>query len=109
MQTHQAALARKPFAAFLVCMTLAILAPTACAQCGVPSADKYREHVANWLKPVRALVQPVSEGFFAGVLDISKIPSFSDRLKFRLSVILGVMTIHLSGRGMPRPDNRARH
>jgi len=79
MQTHQAALAQKPFAAFLVCMTLAM-----------PSADKYREHVATWLEPVRALVKPVSEGLFAGALDISKIPSFSDRLKFRLSVVFGV-------------------
>ena len=79
MQTHQATLAHKPFAAFLVCMTLAM-----------PSADKYRQGVAAWLEPVRALVKPVSEGLFAGALDISKIPSFGDRLKFRLSVILGV-------------------
>ena len=78
MQTHQATLAQKPFAAFLVCMTLAM------------SNDKYREHVADWLEPVRALVRPVSEGLFAGALDISKIPSFGDRLKFRLSVVFGV-------------------
>jgi menaquinone-dependent protoporphyrinogen oxidase len=79
MQTHQAALAQKPFAAFLVCMTLAM-----------SSADKYREHVTDFLQPVRALVTPVSEGLFAGALDISKIPSFGDRLKFRLSVVFGV-------------------
>ena len=79
VQTHQTALARKPFAAFLVCMTLAM-----------PSADKYRPMVAEWLEPVRALVRPASEGLFAGALDISKIPSFGDRLKFRLSVALGV-------------------
>jgi menaquinone-dependent protoporphyrinogen oxidase len=79
MQTHQATLAQKPFAAFLVCMTLAM-----------PGADKYREHVATWLEPVRTLVKPVSEGLFAGVLDIRKIPSFGDRLKFRLSVAFGV-------------------
>jgi len=35
-------------------------------------------------------VRPVSEGLFAGALDISKIPSFGDRLKFRLSVAFGV-------------------
>jgi menaquinone-dependent protoporphyrinogen oxidase len=81
IQTHQAALAHKPFAAFLVCMTLAM-----------PNADKYREHVADWLAPVRALVRPVSEGFFAGALDIKKILSFGDKLKFRLSVIFGVWT-----------------
>jgi menaquinone-dependent protoporphyrinogen oxidase len=78
MQAHRAELVRKPFAAFLVCMTLAM------------PKDHYREHVATWLAPVRALVHPVSEGLFAGALDISKIPSFGDRLKFRLSVTLGV-------------------
>jgi len=79
VQTHRAALAQKPFAAFLVCMTLAM-----------PGADKYREHVAGFLQPVRALVRPVSEGLFAGALDISKVPSFRDRLMFRLSVVFGV-------------------
>jgi menaquinone-dependent protoporphyrinogen oxidase len=79
VQAHQADIARKPCAAFLVCMTLAM-----------PGADKYREQVATWLEPVRTLVRPVSEDLFAGALDISRIPSFGDRLKFRLSVILGV-------------------
>ena len=79
MQTHRATLIQKPFAAFLVCMTLAM-----------PNADKYRAHVADFLQPVRALARPVSEGIFAGALDISKIPSFGDRLKFRLSVLFGV-------------------
>ena len=81
MQTHRATLVQKPFAAFLVCMTLAM-----------PNADKYRADVADFLEPVRALVRPVSEGLFAGALDISKIPSFGDRLKFRLSVLFGVWT-----------------
>jgi menaquinone-dependent protoporphyrinogen oxidase len=79
MQTHQAALRQKPFAAFLVCMTLAM-----------KDGEKYRPHVATWLDPVRALVKPVSEGLFAGVLDIGKISSFSDRLSFRVSVLFGV-------------------
>jgi len=79
VQTHRAELAQKPFAAFLVCMTLAMR-----------NADQYRSHVATWLNPVRALVKPVSEGLFTGALEISKIPSFSDRLKFRLSVLFGV-------------------
>jgi menaquinone-dependent protoporphyrinogen oxidase len=78
VQSHQAALRRKPFAAFLVCMTLAM-----------KNASQYRSHVATWLAPVRAFVHPVSEGHFAGGLDISKIPSLSDRLKFRLSVVFG--------------------
>ena len=79
VQSHRGELNQKPFAAFLVCMTLAMR-----------NADQYRGHVANWLEPVRALVRPVSEGLFAGGLDIAKIPSFSDRLKFRLSVLFGV-------------------
>lgn len=79
MQTHQAALRQKPFAAFLVCMTLAM-----------KSGEKYRPHVATFLDPVSALARPVSKGLFAGVLDIGKIPSFGDRLKFRISVLFGV-------------------
>jgi menaquinone-dependent protoporphyrinogen IX oxidase len=39
---------------------------------------------------VRALVKPVSEGQFAGALDISKVPAWRDRLMFRLSVLFGV-------------------
>jgi menaquinone-dependent protoporphyrinogen oxidase len=77
MHTHRQALARKPFAAFLVCMTLTM------------KAD-YRAHVATWLEPVRSLVKPVSEGLFAGALDIAKVPSWSERLKFRFSVAFGV-------------------
>lgn len=76
---HQTELKRKPFAAFLVCMTLTM-----------KNGGQYRSHVSSWLEPVRALVRPVSEGLFAGGLDIRKIPSFSDRLKFRLSVLFGV-------------------
>jgi menaquinone-dependent protoporphyrinogen oxidase len=81
VQAHRAELVRKPFAAFLVCMTLAM-----------PNADRYRQGVAEWLEPVRAMVRPVSEGLFAGALDISKVPSFGDRLKFRLSVAFGAWT-----------------
>lgn len=79
MREHQTELKRKPFAAFLVCMTLSM-----------KNGEQYRNHVSSWLNPVRALVRPVSEGLFAGGLDIHKIPSFSDRLKFRLSVLFGV-------------------
>ena len=79
MCTHQTELNQKPFAMFSVCMTLAMR-----------DGEKYRPQVMEWLAPVRALVRPVSEGLFAGVLDIQKIPSFSDRLKFRISVATGV-------------------
>ena len=79
VQAYQSVLTQKPFAAFLVCMTL-----------GMPNAAQYQAFVADFLKPVRSIVKPVSEGLFAGTLDISKVPSFADRLKFRLSVIFGV-------------------
>ena len=79
IQAHQSELVQKPFAAFLVCMTLAMR-----------NGETYRPFVAEFLAPVRALIRPVSEGLFAGVLDIRKVPSFSDRLKFRLSVLFGV-------------------
>lgn len=78
LQANRLALAQKPFAAFLVCMTLAI------------GEGKYLEEVKEFMVPVRALVKPVSEGFFAGVLDIKKVPAFGDRIKFRISVMMGV-------------------
>jgi uncharacterized protein YbjT (DUF2867 family) len=37
------------------------------------------------------LVSPVSEGLFAGMLDVSKIPQRSFRLAFRLSIALGFL------------------
>ena len=79
VQTHQAELRRKPFADFLVCMTLAMR-----------NGEKYRPFVAEFMAPVRALVQPVSQGLFAGALDIRKVPSAGDRFKFRLSVLFGI-------------------
>jgi menaquinone-dependent protoporphyrinogen oxidase len=79
IQANRMELSRKPFAAFLVCMTLAMR-----------NGENYRPHVAEFLAPVRALVKPVSEGLFAGVLDISKVPTLRDRLMFRLSVLFGV-------------------
>jgi menaquinone-dependent protoporphyrinogen oxidase len=79
VRSHHAELQRKPFAAFLVCMTLAM-----------KNGEQYRSHISTWLDPVRAQVRPISEGLFTGGLEIAKIPSFSDRLKFRLSVLFGV-------------------
>jgi len=79
LQAHRNELRQKPFAAFLVCMTLTM-----------KNGEQYRSHISTWLDPVRAQVRPVSEGLFAGALDISKIPSRSDRMKFRISVMTGV-------------------
>jgi menaquinone-dependent protoporphyrinogen IX oxidase len=70
---------KKPFAAFLVCMTLAM-----------SKGEQYKDAVSSWLQPIRNEVSPVSEGLFKGILEINKIPSFSDRLKFRISILTGV-------------------
>ena len=64
IQEHRAELSRKPFAAFLVCMTLSM-----------KNGEQYRSNITTWLEPVRAMVRPVSEGLFAGALDIKRIPS----------------------------------
>jgi len=80
VRANRAALNAMPTAAFLVCMTLAM------------RRGNYRDQVSAWLDPVRMLVKPISVGLFPGALDISKIPSRSERLKFRLSVMFGVWT-----------------
>ena len=82
MQTHQAELSRKPFASFMVCITLAM-----------PSAEKYRGGLTDWLKPVRELVRPVSEGYFAGALDFSKLPITPNTLLMRVAVALGIFPL----------------
>lgn len=79
IRQNRAELVQKPFAAFLVCMTLTM-----------KDGEKYRSHVQEWMKPVKALVPTISENMFAGGLDIKKIPSFSDRMKFRFSTLIGV-------------------
>ncbi|BCY17725.1 hypothetical protein hrd7_15740 [Leptolinea sp. HRD-7] len=78
LQTHKSALNQRPFAAFLVCMTM------------VMGGGKYRNHVSTFLQPVRSLVKTRSEGLFAGALNIAALPSLSDRIKFRLSVLFGI-------------------
>jgi menaquinone-dependent protoporphyrinogen oxidase len=79
VQTHRAELAQKPFATFTVCITLAM-----------SNGGQYRQAVSEWIRPVRALVRPVSEGFFAGRLDFTKLPLTFDTLKMRLVVALGI-------------------
>ena len=86
MHTHRVALTQKPFAAFMVCITLAM-----------PGGEKYRQNVSAWLEPVRSLVNPVSEGLFAGVLDFTKKPVTFGMLRMRLAVALGIF---------PKDDHR---
>ena len=64
VEVHRQELGRRPFAAFLVVMTLAMR-----------HGETYRPFVAEFLAPVRALVTPVSVGLFAGALDLRQVPS----------------------------------
>jgi len=79
LELHKDALNSKPFAAFLVCMTMAM-----------KKSDKYRQFVSDFMIPVREIVNPVCEGLFAGRLEINKIHSLGNRIKFRISVAAGV-------------------
>jgi menaquinone-dependent protoporphyrinogen oxidase len=79
VRANRAELSHKPFATFLVCMTLAM-----------KNGETYRPFVVDFIAPVRALVRPVSEGQFAGALDVSKVPYWQARLMFRLSVLFGI-------------------
>lgn len=86
IRTHQTMLTHKSFAMFTVCITLTMGA-----------GEQYRSAVKNWVAPVRSLVRPFSEGFFAGVLNFNKLPFNWDTLLFRIAVLFGVF---------PRGDRR---
>lgn len=78
VRMHQTQLARKPFAAFLTCISLAMR-----------GGESYRTGLGKHLAPVRALVRPVSEGLFAGVLVLESLPA-GDRLKMSIPVAMGI-------------------
>ncbi len=63
IRTHQTTLTHKSFAMFTVCITMAM-----------GTGEQYRSAVQGWVTPIRSLVRPLSEGFFAGMLDFSKLP-----------------------------------
>jgi menaquinone-dependent protoporphyrinogen oxidase len=88
LRTHQAALRHKPFAMYTVCITLAMPAAR---------SESYRKGVQSWTAPVRAIVPPLSEGLFAGMLDFKKLPFNLETLKLRATVALGIF---------PRGDRR---
>lgn len=89
VRAHQGILIHRPMAMFTVCITLAM-----------SNSEQYRAAVAGWVAPVRALVKPLSEGLFAGMLDFSKLPVNWDTLKLRATVALGIF---------PRGDHRDWH
>jgi menaquinone-dependent protoporphyrinogen oxidase len=86
IRAHQSTLRHKPFAMFTVCITLAM-----------SNSEQYRAAVAGWTAPVRAIVRPLSEGLFAGILDFNKLPLNWDTLKLRATVAMGIF---------PRGDHR---
>jgi menaquinone-dependent protoporphyrinogen oxidase len=79
IHAHQSGLSRKPFASFMVCITLSM-----------SNADQYRDGLKSWMSPVRELVRPVSEGYFAGTLDFSKLPFSFNVLAMRMVVLSGM-------------------
>jgi menaquinone-dependent protoporphyrinogen oxidase len=80
LRAHRTELARKPFAAFMVCITL-----------GMPNADKYRQGLSAWMEPVHSLVKPAREGLFAGSLEFDKLPFTLNTLLLRATVALGIL------------------
>lgn len=78
IEQHQAELASKPVATFSLCMALAR-----------SRDEKTRATVSSWVQPIHSMVTPVSEGYFAGVLNVSKIPSFPVRLFARFGILIG--------------------
>jgi menaquinone-dependent protoporphyrinogen oxidase len=79
VHSYQATLRALPVAIFTVCMTMAMA-----------RSEQYRQEVAGWLAPVRSLIRPVNEGYFAGRLQIDQVSSFGERIKFRFSVLFGI-------------------
>lgn len=82
LETHQPELVRKPVATFLVCIALATKNPTR-YQNGLRAASA-------WMAPAHQLVNPVSEGYFAGVLELKKIKELRFRIALGAMVRLGL-------------------
>jgi menaquinone-dependent protoporphyrinogen oxidase len=79
LRDNQSEISRKPFAAFMVCITLSMA-----------HADQYREGLKGWMGPVRDRVRPLSEGYFAGALDCSRLPFSPNGLAMRFVVLMGI-------------------
>jgi menaquinone-dependent protoporphyrinogen oxidase len=86
IRAHQSALRHKPFAMYTVCITLAM-----------SNGEQFRQGVRDWTAPVRAIVPPLSEGLFAGMIDFKKLPFNWETLKLRATVAMGIF---------PRGDRR---
>jgi menaquinone-dependent protoporphyrinogen oxidase len=76
---YRSELSRRPFASFMVCITLSMA-----------NAGQYLEGLKAWMGPVRAMVHPESEGYFAGALNFSRLPFSLNVLAMRFVVLIGV-------------------
>lgn len=76
---HREELNRKPFASFMVCITLSMT-----------NSNQYLAGLKEWMAPVRQVVRPLSEGYFAGGLDFSKLPFSFNVLMMRMVVLMGI-------------------
>ena len=72
VEGNQNTLRRIPTAVFQVCMMLAT------------SNEQYKRMVPDWLAPLRAQLQPVAEGSFAGALWPDKYSKLSEKLGLRI-------------------------
>ncbi len=61
LEKNEADLGAKPFAAFIVCLTMK------------DSGEKSRATAGAYLDPVRLRIKPLSEGLFAGAIDPEKL------------------------------------
>lgn len=82
VEEHQHELQKKPFAAFLVSLAMATQ--------NEKRKESARRTASGYLQPVRALVPTVSEGLFAGALNLSKLPLHL-RLGFGLVARTGIL------------------
>lgn len=64
VESNQAMLQKKSFHIYFMCMMLE------------KDTDENRKAVSDYLKPIRALVKPASEGMFAGVINLKKLGLF---------------------------------
>ncbi len=78
LTAHQTELKNKPFASFMVCITLAM-----------KNGESYRQGLKDWMRPVRNVVQPFNEGYFAGALDLEKL-SGVDKMKMGMAATFGI-------------------
>jgi menaquinone-dependent protoporphyrinogen oxidase len=81
VRRHQGTLNRKPFALFTVMPSLA-------SEKGAESRMVVMQYTAH----VRGMVHTVSEGFFSGETEQNKEPHPGERSKFKLRVLLGLLS-----------------